>query len=409
MRISTNQIYQTGARNLMEGQSRLYNLQNQLSTGKKFLSAQDDPVAAALVLLNSQSLSVNTQHAENQANANAQLALEEDRLTSIVNNVLYIMEQTVAGQNASYSDSQRQFYADDLQQQFEFLLGMANGTDANGYYLFSGYQGNTKPFQLMSDGSVNYAGDDGQRLLQVGTSRQIAVSDSGRDIFERIRTGNGTFALGADLANNTGTGVIGIGSVNDIVAWRGLDSHKFEIEFDTPPTTYTITDTTAGTTLGSYAYTPGTDITNNPDIPGISFSIGGTPNAGDKFTVEPSTDQSIFNSLQNLITAFSTPIENDGVAAAKVKNIINAEMVNFDQVLNNVASVQASIGSRRAELNSLLDISSALDLHYQERLSNLQEADYVEVISKFMQQQTQLQASQSSFSNITSLSLFSYL
>ena len=49
MRISTSQIYQAGTRNLLDGQSSLYKTQNQLSTGKRFLSAEDDPVAAAQV------------------------------------------------------------------------------------------------------------------------------------------------------------------------------------------------------------------------------------------------------------------------------------------------------------------------------------------------------------------------
>ena len=77
MRISTSQMYQNGAASLMDGQSSLYKLQNQLSTGKKFLSAQEDPVGAALVLLNSQSLAVNKQYADNQATASSHLQLEE--------------------------------------------------------------------------------------------------------------------------------------------------------------------------------------------------------------------------------------------------------------------------------------------------------------------------------------------
>ncbi|MDR2451680.1 MAG: flagellar hook-associated protein FlgL, partial [Candidatus Accumulibacter sp.] len=153
MRISTNQIFQTGARDLMQGQSSLFRIQNQLGTGKKFLSAQDDPVAAAQVLLTSQALGVNTQYADNQGNASHQLALEEDRLKSVVESVQYIMEQVVAAGNATYSDSQREFYAKDLENQLEFLLGMANSKDANGYYLFSGYQGHTQPFQRVTGGT----------------------------------------------------------------------------------------------------------------------------------------------------------------------------------------------------------------------------------------------------------------
>lgn len=401
MRISTSQIYQSGARSLLDGQSSLYKLQNQLSSGKRFLSAQDDPVAAAQVLLNSQSLAINSQYADNQANATDQLALEEDRLQSIVESVQYIMEQVVAGGNASYSDSQREYIAQNLQSQFDFLLGMANSTDASGYYLFSGYQGNTQPFQQLANGSVQYVGDDGQRLLQVGASRQIAVSDSGRDIFESIRDGNGTFSLAAASAN-TGTGIIGSGSVLNPTTWTG---DNYQIQF-TSATNYTVTDTTTSTVIGSYAYASDTEITA---VPGISFSIEGTPAAGDTFTVAPSTNQSVFTTLQNLISAFSTNISGNSTAGAAVRNTINAEMENLDRVLENVSTVQASIGSRRSELSSLSNVSEALELQYKERLSNLQDIDYAEVISAFAQQQMQLEAAQSSFAKISGLSLFNYL
>ncbi|MDR2613875.1 MAG: flagellar hook-associated protein FlgL [Candidatus Accumulibacter sp.] len=403
MRISTSQIFQSGTKGLMDGQSKLFKLQNQLGTGRKFLTAADDPISASQVLLNSQSLAVNTQHAENQANAAAQLALEEDRLQSVEDSVQYIMEQVVAGGNSPYSDGQREFFAQNLQTQLDFLLDMANSTDANGYYLFSGYQGNTKPFQRMADGSVKYNGDDGQRLLQATTSRQIAVSDSGRDIFHSIRSGNGTFALGAS-AGNTGTGVIGNGSVNNINAWTG---NEYRIEFSSA-TDYTIDTVPPSTppTPVSGTYTPGAAI---EDIPGISFTIEGEPKAGDSFTVKPSTDQSMFDTLRNLITAFSSDVSNNPTAEAALRNTLNAEMLNLDRILENVSSVQASIGSRRAELESLTNASAALDLHYKERISNLEDIDYAEAISAFIQQQTNLEAAQSSFAKITSLSLFNYL
>jgi flagellar hook-associated protein 3 FlgL len=289
-----------------------------------------------------------------------------------------------------------------LEGQLEFLLGMANSKDANGYYLFSGYKGNTQPFQRMAGGTVEYVGDDGQRLMQVGASRQIAVSDSGRDIFERNRTGNGTFALGFASAN-TGAGIIGGGSVTDITAWTG-SSNSYQIAFDTP-TSYKIVPPVDASNP-SYPYTSGTAIT---DIPGASFSISGAPNVGDTFTVEPSTEQSIFTTLQNLIGAFSTDIQGNAVAAAQVRSTIDAEMNNLQRILENVSTVQASIGSRRSELATLTDVSSSLDLHYQERLSNLRDLDLAEAISQFTQMQMQLEAAQSSFAQTSRLTLFSYL
>ncbi len=401
MRISTSQIFQSGSRGLLDGQASLYKIQNQLSTGKRFLSAQDDPVAAAQVVLVKQSLAVNTQYADNQSNATSQLSLEEDKLKSIAESIEFVIEQVQNGSNSTYSDSERGFIAQSLQSQFNLLLGWANSSDASGYYLFSGYQGNTQPFQQQADGTVNYVGDDGQRLLQIGPSQQISVSDSGRNIFVNNRTGNGTFTL-SPWISNTGTGVIGTGTVLDPAAWTG---DNYQIAF-TSATNYTITDMTTGTLVGNYAYSSGSSITG---IPGASFSISGTPDAGDAFTVAPSTNQSVFDTLQSLISAFSTTTSGNAAALAALKNKINEGTANLNAVLENVLGVQASVGSRMNEVSSLASASEALDTHYQEQLSNLQDVDYVEAISAFTQQKMQLEAAQSSFAKISGLSLFNYL
>lgn len=401
MRVSTSQIFDAGSRNIMDGQSALYKTQNQLSTGRRILTAEDDPVAASQVLLDTQAREVIGQYADNQSNASSQLALEESRLNSVVEAIQFIKEQVVAGGNASYSDSQREFIANDLQGQLDAMLGVANSADASGHYLFSGFQGDTQPFQLLSSGTVQYVGDDGQRLLQVGASRQIAVSDSGRNIFINSPSGNGTFATAA-AAGNAGTGVVQPGSVLDAQAWSG---NNYQVQFNAGGT-YTITNTTTAAVVGTYAYAEGTAINA---IPGISFSINGTPAVGDRFTVSPSTHRSVFATVQDLITAFRTNIAGNAVAGASVRNSINSNMENLDQALDNVSRVQASIGSRRKELEGLSDLASSLDLQYKEKISKLQDLDYTEALSRFASQQTQLEAAQKSFVQISGLSLFNYI
>ena len=51
MRISTSMMYDTGTQNLLQLQTGLYRLQNQLSTGRRILTPADDPVAAAQALV----------------------------------------------------------------------------------------------------------------------------------------------------------------------------------------------------------------------------------------------------------------------------------------------------------------------------------------------------------------------
>jgi len=405
MRVSTSQIYDVGARNIIKNQSDLYKTQNQLSTGRRILTAEDDPVAASQVLLDTQAREVNSLYADNQSNASAQLALEESRLSSVVDAIQFIKEKVIAGSNASLSDTQREYFAVDLQGQLDALLGIANSADASGHYLFSGFQGATQPFQLLTSGSVQYVGDEGQRLLQVGASRQIAVSDSGREIFLNNGSGNGTFVT-SGAPGNTGTGIIDNGTVlNPSVALPTPPSY-YQVSF-TSGTQYDITIEPAGTSVVSGAtYATGAAITG---ITGVSFAIQGAPAAGDTFTVAASTNRSVFETVQDLITAFRTDIAGDPVAAASVRNTINSNLENLDRALENVSRVQASIGSRRKELEGLSDLSSNLDLQYQEKISDLQDLDYTEAISRFKKQQTQLEAAQNSFVQISGLSLFNYI
>ena len=107
-----------------------------------------------------------------------------------------------------------------MRDNLDALLSLANTRDSNGEYLFAGYQGATQPFSVDASGNYIYSGDNGQRFLQISQSKQIAVSDSGIDVFQTIKNGNGTFTTLDDPANS-GTGVIAPGSVTNKSAYDG--------------------------------------------------------------------------------------------------------------------------------------------------------------------------------------------
>ena len=113
--------------------------------------------------------------------------------------------------------------------------------------------------------------------------------------------------------------------------------------------------------------------------------------------------------MQNLVETLRTDISGDAAAGAALRNTLNAEMQNIDQALQNVVMVRSSAGARMSEMESLQSISSSLDLQFEARISDLQDIDYADVISRYLQQNKQLEAAQSSFSKISGLSLFNYL
>ena len=142
---------------------------------------------------------------------------------------------------------------------------------------------------------------------------------------------------------------------------------------------------------------------------GGQIVVQGQPKDGDSPTVVPSTNQSLFQTMQNLIGILNSPIGSSTYTATQYSNELGAELTNLDQSFNNISTVQAQVGTRMQEIDSLGSASSDLDIQYQATLSDLQDLDYAKAISDFMNQQMNLEAAQQSFAKISGLSLFSCL
>lgn len=425
MRISSNTIFEAGIRPIQQQQVDLLKTQQQLSTGRRILTPADDPVGSARALEVTQSSSLNGQYTTNRKTATSTLGLEESILGSVTSLIQDLQTVAVNAGNPTLSNENRASLATELRGRYQELLGLANSNDGNGQYLFAGYQGATKPFTETSPGNVAYNGDQGQRLVQISASRQLAVSDAGLDVFLRIRNGNGSFVTAAS-ATNAGTGVIDGGIVLDPTKWAAAANKDFTIKFavdgsvNPPVTTYDIIDNVSGNSLltgaapaavGPYprTYTSGSAISlkNQGAEPafdyGVQLAIEGAPAGGDTFTVKASSSESLFSSLDSLIVALQT---KSGTA---LTNSLNTALTNLNNALTNVSTVRASVGSRMKEVDTAQSAGEDLNLQYQQTLSNLQDVDYAKVISELAQQQTSLQAAQQSFVKITGLSLFNYL
>lgn len=404
MRISTSMIYDAGVASINKQTASMLHVQQQIASGRRILTPADDPVAAAQALGVQQAIDVNTQYATNQKNANSSLGLEDGQLSGVTDLLTQFRELVVEAGGPSLTDSSRKALATKLRAGFDQMLGLANSTDGNGDYMFSGYMGSTKPFSGTPDTAVTYSGDDGQRKLQVASGRQIQISDAGSDIFQRIASGNGIFAT-TYAPGNTGTGTIDAGSVSDPAAWVAPASGSYSIQFSVSggATTYQVLD-------GSTVVTAATPYVSGQPIllPGGQVTVKGAPANGDTFAITPSSGQSVFTTVANLIKALeagtATPAD-----MARYQTDLTTAGVNLDQAMQNVLRVRANVGSRQNELDSLGSVNSSLDLQYRQTLSNLQDVDYASAISALTQKQTELQAAQKSFTNISQLSLFNYL
>lgn len=433
MRISTGMIFDAGVAGMNRQAATLLHLQQQISSGRRILTPSDDPVAAARALEVTQASDVVTQFKLNQDSAKSALGLEEAQLTGAAEVLGRVRELAVQAGSTNLSTTERKAIAVELRSRFDELLGIANGTDGAGQHIFAGFMGGTTPFggtvdNILAGNEIVYQGDDGQRKLQVAQSRSIEVSDSGNDVFKRIKNGNGYFAT--DYAvGNAGTATVNTGAVTDSAAWNAATTKNVAVVFTVAAgvTTYDLVDTVANKSLlTGAAVPPATPVVNQRTFQsgqpivlksqgaepafdlGGSITIGGAPATGDSFSVTPSASQSVFVTLANLIGALEVP---PGTPTAQAKYIteIGFALTNLDQASDNISRVRAGIGSRLNEIESLASLNDNFSLQYQQTLSDLQDLDYAKAISDLTRTQSVLQAAQQSFAKTSQLSLFNYL
>jgi len=421
MRISTNAIYDSGIRAMQQQTEKLMQVQQQIASGRRILTPADDPVAAARVLDVSQSQALNQQYATNGAAAGDSLTAEESVLGNISTLLQDVRDAVLGAGNPTLNQSDRAAMAGALRGRYQELLGLANSTDGGGQYLFSGYQGGIRPFSELAPGMVAYAGDQGQRLIQISPSRQIAVSDSGVDVFQRIPSGNGSFATEA-AANNVGSGVIDVGSVVDPIKWNAAgNSRDYTVKFAVSggATTYDVVDNVSGISMltglapgaapypRAYAGSGSIDLSQaGPpafDV-GARIGISGAPADGDSFTVKASASQDVFKTISDLVQLLQT-----SPGGAGLTNGLASAQRNLENAMENVLTLRTATGVRLKELDSVKGAGDDRALQYSQTLSNLQDLDYAKAASELAQQQVNLEAAQKSFVKVAGLSLFNYL
>lgn len=400
MRVSTSEIYRQGVNSILDGQQKLGKTQLQISSGKRILSPADDPSGAVQSLELSTALSVNNQFQRNTDRVQQKLSAEETTLDSVVTNLQRVRELVVQGNNDSQVPESRAAIAAEIRQLRDEMYALANTRDANGEYLFAGFRSDTQAFSADSNGVVTYQGDDGQRFVQVSPVRQIAAGDPGTEVFNNILNGNGTFTSSAS-ATNTGTGIIDVGTVTDPALWQA-NVDTYTISF-TAPDTYVVTGT-LGYNSGPQPYQSGADIS----FQGAQVRIEGSPATGDTFTVEPSTNQSIFETYQNIIDALESG-SSDPVVRAQMHTELGHGLSNLDHDLDNVSNIRSIIGSRMNALDNQAEINEGMNLQLETVKSAIEDLDYAAAISQFQLQMTGLQAAQQTYIQVQGLSLFNFL
>ena len=378
-------------------ESNLSQTQNQIATNLSFTTPSQNPVAAGAVNQYTQALTQSQQYDTNANSAQGRLSIEDNALSQVQSALQSLRDLALQANSGTQSDQNRAAIATQATQIQSSLVSLANTQDGNGEYIFGGFATQTQPFALSATGAA-YSGDQGQRQVQIAAGQTIPVGDNGAAVFGNIRTGNGTFTATAG-AGNTGGGVLGSTTVTNPAAYTG---GTYAINF-TAANTYEVRDS-SNALVTSGSYTAGQAIA----FAGVQVTLTGQPATGDTFSVAPSTNQSLFTTVQNLVTALQTTTGSTA-SQAKLNNLVNGAINNIDQALDHSSSIRADIGGRLNSITTQLSVSGAQQIQLKTSISSLQSLDYASAITKLDEQNVTMTAAMQAYTLTQGLSLFKFL
>ena len=189
MTISTSLLFSRAVGLMNQSQSDLASMQEKVATGKQVVRPSDGADSAVNIARLKNSISQFDSYKSSLQSTSDRLGIEESYLQSAADVLSSIKGLSIQGANGTLGPIDRLAIAKEVDELTAEMMNIANGTDANGNFLFGGSRNQTAPYQLDDDGIPRYSGDIFQSNLDFTSQRQSAVGRTGLEIFEPVLTG----------------------------------------------------------------------------------------------------------------------------------------------------------------------------------------------------------------------------
>ncbi len=396
MRITSSMTFERALTSFNQQNTRIYDLQSQLSSGVRLETPDQAPVDAVRV---SRLNSINermTQYQENINLVNHRLGIEEDALRNVTTVYQRARELTIQAGNPSMPPESREAIATELEARMSELVDLINTKDSHGNYVFAGYDGRNKPVDLTETaglGRVAMMGGAVDHKVEVGESRDVIIGDNAAETV--LRTDSSSALRTREDAGNTGTGQMLPAFVSDESVYAG---DTLNIEF-VAPDTIDVVDSAGTVIAAGVAVSPGEMVR----FGGVSTTFDGAPATGDQFTIEPGLRKDSFGVFNQMIDALRAGSDEQLTAA------VDRSLTDFDGLMSTVSTATASLGARLSSLDSQ---SASLDdyvMRTERTLSSLRDTNFAEAATELQKELAVLQAAQQTLSMLQNNSLFDYM
>ncbi len=246
-----------------------------------------------------------------------------------------------------------------------------------------------------------------------GNQIEFVSTTEGKDSSVSIYKGTGTFLTDFGFATgSTGKGIDLGGSI----------SGKNTLTFSTP-LDYSVTSAVfelADESGNSQIITLDASYADHASlVKAIQDQINGSPIEG-KIEVDPSANPITFKSISSGTSAAvqinqvsGDFLKDNGFTSGDTGRVFsktgNDVLADLDTALDNFLRVRTTVGARMHALDDQENQNEKFIVDIQTTLSNVQDLDYAEAISRFNLEQTALEAAQQAYSRVQNLSLFNFL
>lgn len=185
-------------RNVNLNLNRMSTVQEQIATGKTISRPSQNPFLATRIMDYDTEIARKEQYERNIEDIDGFLTMTDAALGQLGDQFTRIKELVLKATNGTNTESDRQIIKEEVDQIINAMVDTLN-TSYEDKYIFSGYQTDTRPFELVHNGTLNrevvYHGDGniGQVEITKGVTvfrnvsgKEVLGSVNGRNLFESM-------------------------------------------------------------------------------------------------------------------------------------------------------------------------------------------------------------------------------
>lgn len=358
-RVTSSSRYAQLIADMQMNQLNYERLTAQLTSGHKIMKITDDPIASVNILNTNKQLGQIETFEQNVGMASAELSALDDLLDLANGYLSQAWDKAVQANNQIYGNDSLKALKVEIDEITKTMVDLAN-TQYNDNYIFSGANTKTQTYTLDEDGNVIY---NGTPHTNPDYKRQTEVADG---VFETINTtGDKVFGYYKHLEDADGNKLYKDENGNTVTEFVDADGKR------------------------TYKNADGSDYTGDVNVLVKQEDYSGVMGALRKLS----------NSLQAVI---------DGNTEAGYAEM-NSTLTMFSDSLNQITTEQTKFGgvANRMEMTtSTLETNTENLTAY---LSQINDIDYAEAITQWMNAQYAYQASMQVSSASMNLSLLNYM